>query len=385
MTDTPPDEPASPVLGHDRSTLQTRLARFEWVLYPLSVFAFSRAAILFVAHWSLRMDPRLHRGEGVLKTPALDSLCWWDCGWFTRIALDGYEQAHWTNFFPLFPLAGRVVHTVTGLSVPYSLILVSNLCALGAAILVYRIFERLEGAAVARAGLTLWVAWPFAFFHATGYPESLMSLTTAGAILLAMNRRHVLAGIVLGTGFLGRHLTMIGGTALLAEQLQQRGIHPRRFIWHPAFLGLVAPFAVGGVYLAYQYARFGDALSFLHARSTGWGNAAWFGLPHFFLNAHAPEITSYVILSVIPGIGALVLWSRRKWWTLGAYGLSLMVVLWAIGLMGLGRYTGSCWPAFLPLGLLVTRYPWLRLPAVLAFAVMQGMYLYLFTHSYPIN
>lgn len=385
MTDTPPDPPPAEGPSDAPSAAHGRLARLRWMVFPLSLFAFSRAAILFVNHWSLRIDPRLHRGNGTLETPSVDALCWWDCGWFTRIAEVGYEKAYWTNFFPLFPLAGRVVHTVTGLPVAHALVLVANLFALGATLLIYRIFERLEGTAVAQAALTLWVAWPFAFFHATGYPESLMSLTTAGAILLAMNGRHILAGVVLGTGFLGRHLTMIGGTALLAEQLQQRGIHPRRFIWNRAFLGLLAPFAVGSLYLAYQYHRFGNPIAFLQARSEGWGEAAWYGLTHFFQNKHQPEIGSYLLLSIIPGVGAALLWTRRRWWTLGAYGLSLMVVLWAIGLMGLGRYTGSCWPAFLPLGVLVVRHPWLRMPAVLAFALMQGMYLYLFAHSYTIN
>lgn len=365
--------------------MRTASASWAWTIYPVAVFAASRVAIWFVTHWSLTLDTKLHRPGGPLEFPGVEGLCRWDCAWFSSIATQGYLQQHWTNFFPLFPLLGRGVHEVTGVPVPISLVLVANLASLGAFLVIYRLFEELEGTAVARAGLALMAAWPFAFFQAAGYPESLMSLTTAGALLLAVRGRHVLAGVVLGIGTLGRHLTLVAFPALVVEQLRQRGSSVRQLLWNPAVLGLLMPAVVVSLYLAYQQWRFGDAFSFLSARSRGWGESAWYGLYQYFTTNVAPVIHSYVLLAVVPTAGAFALLRHRRWWTLAAFGVTLMVVLLGIGLMGLGRYTGSCWPAFLPMAVAVTRYPWLRSPLLIAFAMVQGLYLYLHVHNFPIN
>ncbi|WP_321551476.1 glycosyltransferase family 39 protein [Hyalangium rubrum] len=355
--------------------------------FPLAVFAMSRVAIVLLSHWGLRIDPRLHRGAAILDHPGVDSLCWWDCGWFVRIAQLGYQDPLWSNFFPLFPLLGRWLHQLTGMPLPYALVLWANLFGAAGLVVTYRLFEALEGESVARTGVALLAAWPFSFFHATGYPESLMFLTSVTAIYLALRGRHLWAGVVLGVGILGRHLTVVAGLSLLVMQLLERGRKPLRFVFHPAFLGLVLPFVVAGTYSVFLAYRFGDPLAFLHARSEGWGEGAWYGLGQYFSDTSRwePQIHAYVVLSAIPGVGALALLSRRQWWGLAGFGVGLMIALWCIGLLGLGRYTQACWPAFLPMAYLLEKYPDFRTPVITAFAMLQGLFLFLFTHSYPIN
>jgi len=354
---------------------------------PLAIFAVSRIAIVFVAHWGLRMDPRLHRGGGILSVPGIESLCRWDCGWFTRIALDGYQDPLWSNFFPLFPLLGRWLHQLTGMPIPYALVLWGNLLGALALVVAYRLFLELEGEAVAGTGVALIAAWPFSFFQAAGYPESLMFASSVIALALAYKGRHLWAGLVLGVGILGRHLTVVAGLGLLVAQLLERGRKPLRFVLHKDFLGLLLPFAVAGTYCVFLAQRFGDPLAFLHARSAGWGEGAWYGLLQYF-QPHSnwePQIHAYVLLSIIPGVGAAMLLARRRWWPLAGYGVGLMITLWCIGLLGLGRYTQACWPAFLPIAVGLERRPDFKLPVLLGFAIAQGMFLFLFTHSYPIN
>lgn len=354
---------------------------------PLAIFAVSRIAIVFVAHWGLRMDPRLHRGGGILSVPGIQSLCWWDCGWFTRIATEGYQDPLWSNFFPLFPLLGRWLHQLTGMPVPYALILWANLFGAVGLVVTYRLFLEIEGEAVARTGVALIAAWPFAFFQATGYPESLMFASSVTALYLAHKGRHLWAGVVLGVGILGRHLTVIAGLGLLVSQLLERGRKPLRFVFHWDFLGLVLPFVVAGTYCVFLAWRFDDPLAFLHAREAGWGEGAWYGLGEYFRrdSVWEPQIHAYVLLSIIPGVGAAVLLARRKWWVLAAYGVGLMLTLWTIGLLGLGRYTQACWPAFLPIAVGLERHSDFKMPVITGFALIQGMFLFLFTHSYPIN
>ncbi len=379
---------AAPAKPAPSGRLAALLARWRWMAAPLATFAFSRAAILALTGWSLVIDPRLHRPGGPFSLPALEGLCWWDCGWFYRIAMDGYARPDYSNFFPLFPLLGRVAHELTGLPIPIALVLIANVFGLVGLAVIYRLFSELEGEAVARTGIALLAAWPFSFFQATGYPESLMLASTAVAIWYSYRSRHFAAGTALGIGILARHLTVVAGLSLLAAQLKERGWRPRRFLWHPHFLALLVPFAIASTYFVYLSVHFGDPLTWWRARSSGWGDAAWFGVVTFFRAgpmSFEPQIGIYVFLSLIPGIASFFLLRKPSWWILGAFGVGLMVALWSIGLMGLGRYTQACWPAFLPLAVALEKRPSLRMPVVLAFALVQGMFLYLFTHSYPIN
>jgi hypothetical protein len=48
--------------------------------------------------------------------------------------------------------------------------------------------------------------------------------------------------------------------------------------------------------------------------------------------------------------------------------------------MGLGRFSASCWPAFLPLGWFAARRPAVGMPLVAVFAMAQGFYFYLWSH-----
>ncbi|HYH96386.1 hypothetical protein [Hyalangium sp.] len=363
------------------------MSRLGWAAFPVATFLFTRTAILAFASWSLRMDPRLHfEGPPLLDVPSLGGLCRWDCLYYTHIALEGYREPFWTNFFPLFPLLGKGLSLLTGLSLPFALVLLANLAGLGALLAVYRVFLETEGEDVARAGLILFAAFPFAFFQAAGYPESLMVLTSALAVLLALRGRHLAAGAVLGLGVLARHLTIVAGLSLLAAQVRERGLHPRRFLLHRDFLGLVLPFGFAALYMVYLHATRGEAFAWWTHRKEGWGELAWFGLGDLARGSGLPlEVYLYVLLSLVPAAGSVLLLREPRWRVLGAFAAGLMITLWTVGLAGLGRYSASCWPAFLPLGVWLARRPTLLLPSVCASALLQGLFLYLFAHWYNVN
>jgi hypothetical protein len=233
----------------------------------------------------------------------------------------------------------------------------------------------------------LFVAYPFAFFQATAYPESLMILCSAVAILLALQGHHWTAGVALGVGVLARHLTLFAGAGLLGAQIHQRGLRPRRLLLHPAILGLAIPWLFLGGYCLFQAHAFGDALAFWHARA-GWGPRAWWGIGQL-LTTHERDIDTrimraYVPFALVPAAGAIALATRRRWVELAAFALVLTGVLWGMGVWGLGRYSASCWPAFLPLGVWAARHPALRLVLLGVLIVAQGVFFFLFVHQFPV-
>jgi hypothetical protein len=359
--------------------------RWRWVLFPVGLWLATRLSLLVLGYLSLKLTPGLRPSASMSlhDYPALDALCCWDCGWFDTLARRGYANATETNFWPGLPMAARVLSKLTGMAVGFSVLIISNLACLGAYLTIDRIFTRLDGARAAHVALALFAAYPFAFFHASGYPETIMIFSSALALLLAMSGQHAAAGIALGLGILSRHLTVLLGGGLLAAQLRQRGL--RRFFATPSFLALALPFAVAGIYMVYCWRAFGDPLSFWRARNA-WGNTAWWSVFDAIRQVHKrPHIISFAPFALVPTIGAFCLLGSRKYAELAAAVLPLALVLWLIGAFGLGRYSASCWPAFLPIGKWYLRHPRWQVPLLLFFCLAQGWFFFLHSHGYEIQ
>lgn len=365
--------------------------RCNWIAFPLVLFLCTRIALFGFSQIAMTLMPDLlwvtDPREYIKQYPFLDGLCRWDCWHYGRIARESYTEERWTNFFPLYPLLTRVLHEVTGIHTNLALLIVSNIACLGAFLVIYRIYTTVAEENTARWGLMLFAAYPFSFFQAMGYPESLMLFFSALAVLLALRGNHIWAGIALGFGTLGRHVALFTGPALVIAQLRQRGPHPKRLLLSPAILGLLFPWLFLGLYCLYQYLTFGNPLAFAQARDT-WGPMAWWGIGDLLStqdsNNDVRAMYSYLPFALITTVGAVALLKRQEWLELAAFAIVFMLILWAIGMFGLGRYTASCWPAFLPLGAwLATRPNW-QGPIVGALVLFQGLFFYLHMHMFPI-
>ena len=376
-----------------RLELQPLVARWKWAAFPIVLFLCTRIALLGFSQIAMIVEPTLRYGYSPQKLlqhyPALDGLSRWDSQHFLRIAYEGYTEPLWTNFFPLCPLLVRTLHVLTGIPAHLGLLIVPNVAGLGAFLVIYRIFIMLADEDGARWALVLFAAYPFAFFQATAYPESLMIFSSSLAVLLALRGNHIWAGVALGFGVLARHLTLFTGAALLAAQIRQRGLHPRRLLLNPAILGLLIPWLFLGLYCLYQYITFGNPLAFAAARAMPpWGDRAWWGIGNLLTTTeqseHVPIIYSYLPFAAITTIGAIALVTRQEWTELAAFAVVFILVLWGIGMWGLGRYTASCWPAFLPLGIWLAKRPNWQGPVIGMLALFQGLYFYLFIHMIPI-
>ncbi len=380
--------PARSWLGRKSLLLE---CRWKWMAFPLGLFLVTRIALLGFAQIVLTLTPDLFVPGGEREVfqhyPALDGLCRWDCEIYSKIARMGYSNAVATNFFPLYPLLARGLHTITGMHPQLALLIVSNVAGLGSLMVIYRIFATLNGEDAARWALTLFGVYPFAFFQAAGYPESLMIFFSALAILLALRGNHFWAGVALGLGVLARHLTMFAGAALVAAQLRQHRPRLQRLVLNPARLGLLVPWLFLGLYCLYLYVQFGNPLAFWAAR-TQWGHLAWWSIVDLLTpqksNAHVQVLYASLPFALIPTVGAVALVTRKQWAELAAYALGLLLVVWAVGLLGLGRYAASCWPAFLPLGVWLAKRPSWQGPIVGMLALFQGLFFYLFVRQFPI-
>ncbi|MHB1988409.1 MAG: mannosyltransferase family protein [Acidimicrobiales bacterium] len=110
----------------------------------------------------------------------------WDAAWYQRIAEVGYagspKQA--LRFFPLFPLLGRAIGTVSGISDGAALILLANVLGLLALVLLHALVSR-ESLGSDVAARSIWVVslWPAAFVLVMGYSEALLLCLSIAAFL----------------------------------------------------------------------------------------------------------------------------------------------------------------------------------------------------------
>lgn len=371
-------------------------SRFDeaWTL-PLALFVITRVALVACSYMGLVLTMRTFDGSAkclpaLRSHPALQSFCCWDCGWFNRAAAEGFRTVESAQVFPLLPMLVWLLKTVLRIPREYGLIIVANLASLLSYSAIYRLFQRLDGRSAARWGLTALVAYPFHFFQAVGYSESLMVLMSALAILLALEGRHLRAGLALGVGVLARHITLFAGIGLLITQIRERGTNPKGFLRSRDVLGLVIPFLFLAAWIIYLYTRFHSWTTIHDARmASWWGQAgrAYSGvfsvILHMPYDRH-PEYFFYMAFACIPIAGAVALFFRRRWAELAWSAAVLLLLCFTSGGASLGRYTGSCWPAFLPIGIWLARRPALAPILLGALMLFQGLFFFLHGHGFEI-
>jgi hypothetical protein len=366
--------------------------RSEDFRFPFALFVFGRIALLASSYIGLTLVNTLYdhdagRQQYLQPYRSIDGLCRWDCAWFLNVSREGYSTLENAKVFPLFPMLANVGHRLTGIHELLILLFISNLCSLLSYFVIFRMFRELAGSAAARWALMMMAAYPFAFFQAAAYPESAMILASAFALHLSMRRHYLTAGNVLGLGIMARHVTIFGGAGMLLTQLQQARWSPRRFLFENGFVGLVIPFVYVGMFAYHLEKRCGDALAFIHARDLNWGPGVWFSVKEVWekesFDTH-PEYFLYQPFLILPVLGTLLLFTRKKWLALAADSTVLMAVVLGSGGVAVGRYSAACWPAFLPLGVWLARKPLLQGPVIGALMLIQGIFFWLFSHQFRI-
>ncbi len=370
--------------------------RHEALLFPIAAFIATRLALLVFAWCSLRLLPVAPNFLPESRAhPVLAAFCHFDCGHYYQISSRGYSIPDETKWFPLFPLLGALVRICSGLSPFYALLLVANLMALGAYICIYQLFSALSDRSSARAGLLLFAAYPFAFFHSSIYAESTAIFFTALTLWLAEQKRWWLSSIGLGLAMLARHISAVAAASVLAFHIAERGTSPKKLLWNRAMPSFALVALIFSSFLIYCHVRFGDALVFVAQRrdvnSMGvgpyWLERNWWSAAHAFYSeqlANEPWLAMYVVISLWPAAGLIGLAMRREWRALLPAGALLLAVYWSIGVAGLGRYSASLWPGYLALGAFCAKRPSLNFILLFSCALLQGLFFHLWIHGFSI-
>jgi hypothetical protein len=184
----------------------------------------------------------------------------WDSRWYQNVMEHGYDHTvsgvphtwhAWSNlaFFPLYPAICRAADAVLPIGQARAAWLVSLAASVAAAWLIFLVGNRLHRR---RTGVILAVLWgclPHALVESMAYTESLFTALCAAALLAALARNWVWAGLFSALAGLTRPTGVaiaaaVGLTAALAalQALRQPRTGPWwRPVWRPALGMLLAP------------------------------------------------------------------------------------------------------------------------------------------------
>jgi len=309
-------------------------------------------------------------GDGTAHAPPSFMARWqqWDWSYFLAIARDGYFPAGHARdnreaFFPGFPFALRMVHTVLPSWIAAGL-LISFAAGLVAVLALARIAQQYSTEdGVGNRAVLFFLLSPCAIFLAVGYSEALFLAFALPCWLAAKKGNWPLAS---GLACLATAVRINGlflAAALLVLFLTSG--KPRRYrnlLW----LGLpVLPVAM---YCWFLHSRTGDWMAWRHAEERGWYRQfhspmqAW---AHTWDNAfHHLQTTPYAwefqleLAAAVVGIALFGLLLIRRDWPQATYiGLSLLALGTSYWYMSLPRSSLLWWPLWIVLATSSSRRP----------------------------
>jgi hypothetical protein len=204
-----------------------------------------------------------------------------DGGWYADIASNGYhspaqlDSSNYGNvaFFPGYPLGARIVHRLSGLPVPYALLLTAQLGCWGFWSYVLLLFQRWRiEPSLAALGVGLILVHPASFYLAASYSESHFLAATLGFIYWSDSRRKgswLLAAVhgfvMTGTRLVGLPLVVY---PLFHAWLNSEGRTTARLV-RGALLAMAATLGTG-LFFAYCQHLFGHWDLYMMTNAAGW-------------------------------------------------------------------------------------------------------------------
>lgn len=312
----------------------------------------------------------------------------WDSAHYTRLAQDysfslsklqpnverdGKFQYHLLSWFPLYPIAGRTMHEVTRISIPLSLIIISNISFLVALYFFYRLVRIDHSEKFSRLAIAILFLLPTSFIFSSALSEALFLLLAVLTMYFARRGLWLTAGLTAIALALTRSVGFIICIPLAVEALQQYGI-PQKTNWRPFIRPFIACIlAVLGLvlFMAYCWVRTGNAFAYTDSEYAFWGIT--FHNPLTYILTTLSQLKTILILVEMALL--VILWRTVR--------LSLVIygILFALAAVTPGsyfaamselRYTAILFPVAIAIAALaekpqLTPYVWATL------GIVQGM------------
>jgi hypothetical protein len=337
-------------------SLGRRQGATDAFLVALPPWALARVVVLVSLALARYLVSHLRPAAAGAAFRAHQGLLGWDAGFYQAIAAHGYGPLHREalRFFPLLPLAARLLADASPLSPGGAVVALANASALVAGALVWRLaLMETSDHALARRAAWLLALVPPAYVLVMGYSEGLLLVTALGAFWALRTRRWGLAAAFGYLGGLTRPVGVLLALPAAIEAWRAAGPHHRFRGMSRRLAAVAAPVAGATTYLGWVGATYGDPwlpLSLQQSPSRRGGlanplhtvahNAS--GLLHGHVGSalHVPWVVGLVLLA----LACFRRWPASYAWFAAA---NLAVALTAANLDSVERYALSGFPLVL--------------------------------------
>jgi hypothetical protein len=321
----------------------------------------------------------------------------WDSEWYKIIASEGYKYdgdpglSQTVVFYPLYPALCRLVSEVLRIELVDSMLLVANLAAVAAVLLLFKLALENFGERVALATVAMISFFPASIFLSAGYTEPLALLLMVSFFLAVARERFVAAAMLAGLAVATRSSGIVLCPVLLWELWRCRS--PKRFLTEAVPLSIMATSGLW-LYIVYLGIAFHHPMAFADGQAAFHENTT---MSARLLSALTLEPFGKINLADFSPAG-LDQWFALIFIALIAYswfaGISHGMTFFAAGLLALpyltlsggpagftsmARFNIVSFPLFVVMALLADRWRW-AVPAIVGiFAGLLLMYAALFT------
>jgi hypothetical protein len=289
----------------------------------------------------------------------------WDSGFYEEIGRIGYGTVNvpfprWA-FFPGLPLILRALDQLGTNADKVGLFVIDQLALLVALAGLYVLARRHCSARAATLSVWFLAFFPASFVFSMGYPSALFLACTVWAFVFVEDNHDLAAGLLAAGATLLRPSGFIAAIALVVAV---------RAVRRAALVAVPSVFVLAG-WCAYCAYRTGDAFVFWTVKSR------WVEItPIDVLRGDGGKLTliPHVTLAIVALVALGIERRRLPLGWLAFAGLYLLLPF-ATGMVGLGRYTNECFPPFVAFGLLLERWSTGRIAAVVSVGAV-GMVLF---------
>jgi Gpi18-like mannosyltransferase len=320
----------------------------------------------------------------------------WDSEWYKIIASEGYKydgdsgSYQTVVFYPLYPTLCRLVSEVFRIDLVDSMLLVANLAAAAAVLMLFKLVRESFGEHVAFTTVAMISFFPASIFLSAGYTESLALLLMVSFFLAVARQRFLAAALLAGLAVATRSSGIVLCPVLLWELWRART--PRRFLIEAVPLSIVATSGLW-LYMIYLGVSFDHPMAFVEGQAAFHENT---DMSTRLLSALTLEPFGKINLADMSPAGL------DQWFTLlfialivgsSFSGISRGMTLFAAMLLALpyltltggpagftsmARFNIVSFPLFIVLALLTDRWRW-AIPAIVGiFGSLLSMYAALF-------
>jgi Gpi18-like mannosyltransferase len=194
----------------------------------------------------------------------------WDSEWYFRIATGGYRYngdptvSQNVVFYPLYPLLCRAIATMSGIGIPDSMLIVSNIAGLCAIVVLFKFVREEFGDEIGHATVALLSFFPTSVMLSAGYTEPLALLLIVSFFLALKRKQFLWAALFAALA----SATRATGAVLLPVLMWEiwANCEPRPPLRAAISYGLLATSGLC-LFMAYLWYAFGDPLVLLTAQS----------------------------------------------------------------------------------------------------------------------